>query len=82
MTNARQRQAAKRSMQTAQRERWRKSLDARARPLGRGRLKPGPRGGQFFRIEVVPTRRFVTFCYPLKTGSLHCANSIGVVAGC
>jgi hypothetical protein len=31
---------------------------------GRGRAKPGTRGGgEFFRIEVAPARRFVTFRY-------------------
>jgi hypothetical protein len=68
---AKQGQVAKRTMQTAPRERWRKLSDARARAAGRGRLKPGSRGRQFFLIEVAPTRRFASFRYFLKNRSLR-----------
>jgi len=62
MATPRQRQGAKRDK--AQRGRRGRSWDARAQPPGRGRAKPGARGGgQFFRIEVAPGRRFVTFRY-------------------
>jgi hypothetical protein len=37
---------------------------SRRRPGGRGRVKPSIRGsGRFFRIEVAPARRFITFRY-------------------
>ena len=64
MATARQRQGAKRDVRNAQRGRRGKSSNARAQPAGRHRAKPGTRGGgQFFRVEVAPTRQFVTFRY-------------------
>jgi hypothetical protein len=64
MATARQSQAAKRNMQTAQQERWRKVVGCAGAARSRGRVKPGSRAaGLFFRIELTPTRRFATFRY-------------------
>src|SRR5258707_7318223 len=58
MATATQKQAGKSTMRKAQR------LPSRPGFGRRGRAKPGTRGGgQFFRIEVAPARRFVAFRY-------------------
>jgi hypothetical protein len=64
MASAAQRRAAKRNVRKAQAARRAMSSHAHARrlPSGRGRAKPGARGGgEFFHIEVRPRREFRTF---------------------
>ena len=64
MASARKRQAAKRNIRKPQRGGRGTSSRARAQPAGRGRAKPGTRGGgRFYRIEVAPARRFIAFRY-------------------
>ena len=58
MATATQKQAGKSNIRKAQRSPSRPGFGRR------GRAKPGTRGGgQFFRIEVAPARRFVAFRY-------------------
>jgi hypothetical protein len=62
MATRAQRRAAKRNIRKAQAV-WRgmsSRAHARRQPSGRGRAKPGARGG-FFHIEVRPRREFRTF---------------------
>jgi hypothetical protein len=64
MASAAQRRAAKRNVRKAQAARRAMSSRAPARrlPSGRGRAKPGARGGgEFFHIEVRPRLEFRTF---------------------
>ena len=64
MASARKRQAAKRNIRKPQRGGRGTSSRARAQPAGRGRAKPGTRGGgRFYRVEVAPARRFIAFRY-------------------
>jgi hypothetical protein len=64
MATARKRKAAKRNIRNTQRGRRGTSSRAQARPAGRRRARPGERGGgRFFRIEVAPASRFITFRY-------------------
>jgi hypothetical protein len=64
MATAKQRRVARRNIGAAQAA-WRKLSSrtrARRQPQGRGRAKPGARGGgAFFHIEVRPRREFKTF---------------------
>jgi plasmid stabilization system protein ParE len=64
MATTRQSTAARRNVRKAQAA-WRglsATAHARAQPQGRGRAKPGARGGgAFFHIEVRPRREFKTF---------------------
>jgi hypothetical protein len=64
MASAAQRRAAKRNVRKAQAA-WAgisSRAHARRQPSGRGRAKPGARGGgAFFHIEVRPRRQFRTF---------------------
>ena len=64
MATARKRKAGKRNILNTQRGRRGASSRAQAQPTGRGRAKPGARGGgRFFRIEVAPGSRFIAFRY-------------------
>jgi hypothetical protein len=64
MASARKRQAAKRNIRKPQRGGRSTSSPARARPAGRGRVKPGARGGgRFYCVEVALAGRFIAFRY-------------------
>src|SRR5258708_9214663 len=64
MATARKRQAPKLNIRKLQRGWPGTSSRAPAQPAGRGRAKPGARGGgRFYRIEVTPARRFIAFRY-------------------
>jgi hypothetical protein len=64
MATRKQTQAAKRNVKKAQAA-WQAMSHgehARAQPQGRGRTKPGTKGGgEFYRIQVRPKGEFVTF---------------------
>jgi hypothetical protein len=79
MATARQKQAAKRNVQKAQKT-WRglsSRARARAQPEGK-RAKPGSRGGgEFFHIEVRPRSEFKTF----RTQDVGHSGGIERVAG-
>src|SRR5438067_8084427 len=64
MATEKQRQAARRNVKKAQAA-WKgmsHTEHARAQPQGRGREKPGTKGGgEFYRIQVRPKDEFVTF---------------------
>jgi hypothetical protein len=64
MATARKREAGKRNIRKPQRGGRGTSSRVRAQPAGRGRAKPGARGGgRFYRVEVAPARRFIAFRY-------------------
>ncbi len=64
MATAMKRKAAKRNIRNTQRGRRGTSSRAPARPAGGRRAGPGERdGGRFFRIEMAPASRFITFRY-------------------
>jgi hypothetical protein len=77
MATARQKQAAKKNVKTAQKARRGMSSRAGAQPEGR-RAKPGSSGeGKFFHIEVRPKSEFSTF----RTQDVGAAGGIERVAG-
>ena len=79
MATTKQRQAAKKNIKKAQ-ARWRSMSSrqhARSQPEGKDRERPGAGGGNFYRVEVRPKDKFVTF----RTQDVGSKGHIERVAG-